>query len=196
MLSQEKFRKRYMNLLLYPEDPKHLEAIEKIKQSYDYAMILHERDIYTKEDEAKNSDNKEGTLKKPHWHVVLRFKNQVWNTALAKDLGIGVNYIQEPRSFDNSLMYLIHYNDPDKVQYDISEVKGNITTKLKELINASNKTEGEKVVEIIQYIKDYKGYIKVTDFAEYCASNGYWSEFRRSGAIFLKIIEEHNKHFC
>lgn len=195
--NETKFSDRKMMLLLYPDDPTHVKAMEIIKQSYDYACILHDRDYFTEEDEVKNPEHVAGTIKKPHWHIVIRLGNNArWNTAVASELGIGLNYIQSIRSMDNALLYLIHYNDGDKAQYDISEVKGNMKAKLKMLVNSDNKTEGEKIVDIIQYIKDYNGYIKVTDFAEYCATNGYWAEFRRSGAIFLKIIEEHNKKFC
>lgn len=64
-----------------------------------------------------------------------------------------------------------------------------------ESINKVEKSEGEKVVELIEFIKNYDGRLSITEFASYCAQNGYWAEFRRSGAIFCKIIDEKNEQF-
>lgn len=65
-------------------------------------------------------------------------------------------------------------------------------TKLTESINKCEKSEGEKVVELIGYIESQTEKITIKQFACFCASNGYWAEFRRSATIFIKIIEEHN----
>jgi hypothetical protein len=187
MLNQdkmEKWRVRTVALLLYPEDVTHQKALEKIKQSYDYAYILHDKDC-----------DEDGVIKKAHWHVVLRFKNQQWNSAIAKDLEITPNYIEKCKNFDNALQYLIHYNDSDKFQYSLDEVKGILKSRLKEKINISSKTEGEKVMDLIDYIESSDKKLSVKDLAKYCAENGYWAEFRRSATIFLKILEETNKKY-
>lgn len=177
----ENYRNRTHMLELYPDNPSHVKAMEKIEKSYECAYILHDKDV--KED---------GNLKKPHWHVVLRFKDAKWRSALCTELEIEERFCEEPRSFDNCLMYLIHYNDTDKYQYDVKEVKGTIKKRLKELINKVDKSEGEKVYELIDYIENQTDVIRVTAFAKYCANNGYWAEFRRSGMIFCKMIDEHN----
>ena len=191
-MSKEKYRSRVHMLLLYPDCPEHVQAVEKIKQSYDYAMILHNRDYWTEEDEKQNSERVSGEVKKEHWHVVLRFNQAVWSSAICKDLGIEQNYIEDVKRIDNALQYLIHYNDSNKAEYSIDEVSGNLKQKLKESINKVEKSEGEKVSELIEYIDQYEGKISIKNFATFCASNGYWSEFRRSATIFIKIIEEHN----
>lgn len=180
-MAQEKYRGRVHCLVLYPDDPSHVEALEKIRSGYDAAWILHDRDY-----------DEHGEKKKSHWHVVLRTANGVWNTALCKELGIGENYCEKSRSFDNSLTYLIHLNDTDKAQYNVDEVQGVLKKRLVEKINAQDKNEGEKVCELIDFIQNYEGFLTVTVFAQYCAYNGYWAEFRRSGSIFINIIKEHN----
>lgn len=192
----EKYRSRCHMLLLYPSDEGHCVALEKIKSSYDYAAILHDKDTWTYEDEKKNPEHIAGRFKKKHWHIVLRFNQAVWSSAICKDLGIEHNYIENVKRFDNALQYLIHYNDTDKTQYSVEDVFGNMRSKLIESINKVEKSEGEKVAELIEFIKNYDGRLSVTDFASYCAMNGYWSEFRRSGAIFCKIIDEHNAMYA
>lgn len=180
-MSKEKYRSRVHMLLLYPDNASHCDAMEKIKASYDYAAILHNKDV-----------TDEGELKKEHWHIVLRFNQAVWSSAICKDLGIEQNFIEDVKRFDNALQYLIHYNDTNKAQYNTDEVFGNLKPKLQESINKVEKSEGEKIVELIEFIKNYDGKLTITDFATFCANNGYWAEFRRSGAIFVKIIDEHN----
>lgn len=176
-----KYRSRTHMLLLYPEDESHMNALDLIKKSYDHAVILHNKD-YTED----------GELKKPHYHVVLRFAQGKWNTALAKELSIEPNYMQEVKRFDNALQYLIHYNDTDKAQYNIEDVHGNLKIRLVESLNKIEKSEGEKVSELLDFISERDYTITITEFAHYCAKNGYWAEFRRSGSIFCKVIEEHN----
>lgn len=183
-MAKEKYRSRVHMLLLYPDNEQHVKALEIITQSYDNAYILHDKDV-----------NEDGEIKKAHWHVIIRTSNPTWSSAICKELSIEEKFIEQVKKFDNALQYLIHYNDTDKAQYSQEEVKGNLKSRLKESINKQEKSEGEKVVELIEYIENYDGYISMTDFAKYCATNGYWSEFRRSGAIFTKIIDEHNRMY-
>lgn len=194
-MSKENYRSRVHMLLLYPENESHFEAMQRISQSYDYAACLHDRDVWTEEDEKRDARHKAGTFKKEHWHVVVRCQQARWASAICKELGIEQNYIEDVNKFDNALQYLIHYNDKDKAQYTVDEVFGNMRTKLVDSINKVEKSEGEKVVELLNFISEFEGKLSVTQFAKHCAENGYWAEFRRSGAIMCKIIDEHNnKH--
>ena len=101
----EKFRDRKFCLLLYPDDKSHMEALEKIKASYDYAYVLHDKDAL----------EETGEIKKAHYHVVLiSGKNAIWSSALSKDLGITPNYIQRCKNVDRALEYLVHFNEEEK----------------------------------------------------------------------------------
>jgi hypothetical protein len=181
----EKFRDRKFALLLYPEDNSHVDALEVIKQSYDYAYILHDKDL-----------DENGKTKKPHWHVLVTTgKNQKWSSALSEDLKITENYIQKVKNLDRALEYLIHLNDEDKHQYSIDDVCGTLKLRLAANMNASDKTEGEKVLELIQVIEE-SNRVTVTDIAKHSAKSGCWDVFRRSGGIFIRIIDEHNQLLC
>ena len=177
----ENFRSRKLGLLLYPEDESHVQALEKIK-AYEYALILHDKDT-----------DEDGVLKKPHYHVVLSLKNAQWATAIAKELGITPNYIQQIRNEEAALAYLIHYNeDEEKQKYDVDEVQGPLKRRLIDYINKSDTSESEKVSVMIRYVEENPNIMNVTKFSKYCAENGYWDVFRRAGSIFIKILEEHN----
>lgn len=182
MSKLEKFRDRKFCLLLYPDCPEHSLAFEVIKQGYDYAAILHDKDT-----------DDDGVVKKAHWHIVLRCSsNAIWSTALADDLGITANYIERCRNLDRALEYLIHFNESDKYQYAVTDVFGPLVHRLQKLVNSVNKDEGEKVIDLISYIESMEGYLSCTDFSKWCASNGYWDVYRRAGGIFNNILSEHN----
>lgn len=191
----EKYRSRVHMILLYPDNENHVEVLRKISKSYDYAGITHDRDTWTEEDEKKNPEHKQGALKKEHIHIVLRTSNATWNTAICKELGLEEKFCEQVKNIDRALQYLLHYNEPDKTQYSLDDVYGGLRTKLAESIQRNEKSEGEKVVELIDYIEKQDGLITIKSFASYCASQGYWSEFRRSATIFIKIIEEHNSKY-
>jgi hypothetical protein len=188
----EKYRARVHMLLLYPDNESHVEVLNKIMKSYDYAGITHDRDTWTEEDEKKNPEHKVGELKKEHIHIVLRTPNATWNTAICKELGLEEKFCEQVKNIDRALQYLLHYNEPDKTQYSLDDVYGGLRTKLAESIQRNEKSEGEKVSELINYIESQKEVITIKNFARYCAENGYWAEFRRSASIFIKIIDEHN----
>ena len=180
-----KYRVKCFNLILYDEDETHKKAIEIIKQNYDYAMICHDKDI----------DEASGELKKPHYHIVLRFVNAKWNTALSKELGIEPNYIQESRSLKRSLLYLIHFYDENKYQYSIDEVDGPLKKRLFTFIQNEDKSESEKVLEILEEIDEINSYINFMVFVRHIAKKGYWDVFRRSTGIFVRYIDEHNHDY-
>lgn len=162
-----------------------MKALEYIKLNYDYASIVHDKDV----------DFETGEIKKSHTHVVVSFNNAKWNTAFAEEIGIGENYIQSIRSYENCLEYLIHYNDDTKFRYDIEEVQGSLKNKLKKFIINDDKDENEKCIELLKYIDDFNDYLTIRQFAEYCANCGMWDVFRRSASIYLSIINEHNFYY-
>jgi len=167
------------------EDVAHEKAIEYIKNNYDYASITHDKDL----DENKN-------LKKKHTHIVLSTPNGKWNTALAEELNIPENYIQKCRSFSNALEYLIHYNDDTKEQYDINLIQGNLKQKLIQILNNEEKTECDKVIELLTYIDNCDSQIDARIFNYYVAKQGMWDVYRRASSIFLQHISEHNSYKC
>ena len=168
-MTKEKYRARVHMILLYTDNEAHISALDKISKSYDYAGIIHDKDTWTEEDEKKNPEHKQGELKKEHIHIVLRTPNATWNTALCKELGIEEKFCEQAKNIDNALQYLVHYNDTDKTLYSIDDVFGPMRTKLKESINKNEKSEGEKVVELIEFIRSYEGKLTITEFATYCS---------------------------
>ena len=135
--------------------------------------------------------HKDNELKKAHTHIVLEFNNARWSSSLAEELGITSNYIQNCKNFEKALDYLIHFNDDTKYQYDINEVKGNLKKQLIKQMNSFNKDENEIVKEIIEMINN-SDLIDISTFVKLMCDLGYYSYFRRSLSLFLRLIDIHN----
>lgn len=186
----QKFKDRKYVAVLYPEDPTHVAAMEKLQSGgYDYAAILHDSDVY----ESDGEGHKKGDLKKPHWHVVVRFSpNALWNTAVAKDLGIEPNYLEKCRNLNKALLYLVHRDHLDKFQYDLSQVFGSqaMISILSKLLTEED--EGLRVLSIIKMVEDDPGIVSPTELLKRACKEGYYGEFRRLGVWGQILINEHN----
>ena len=106
-------RTRNFATIVYPESaPKNWKEI--LEESFVPALIspLHDKDI-----------NADGEPKKPHYHVIIMF-DSVKTEQQAKDLiekfgGVGCQKVNVIRSYAR---YLCHLDNPEKAQYNTSDV--------------------------------------------------------------------------
>lgn len=179
-----KFRDRKFVGVLYPDDPTHMEAIEKLKSGgYNFAACLHDQDVH------EDGEHK-GELKKQHWHIVLRFKNAVWSTAIAKELGIEPNYLEQCRDVDSSLLYLVHANDLEKAQYSIERVFGPLQLKLATLL--ADTDEGTRALSIVDIVEKCPGPIGYSELLKKTVAAGLYADLRRMGTFAVGLMREHN----
>ena len=170
MADTQKFRDRKFCAVLYPEDVTHAAAVEKLKSGgYNFAAILHDQDVY------EDGEHKR-ELNKPHWHIVVRFKNAVWNTAIAKELGIQPNYLEACANVDAALLYLVHFGNEDKFQYEYEAVFGPLRVRLATLLAEP----------------DAPGPIGYSELIKKAVAAGVYSDLRRMGSLGVKLLQEHN----
>jgi len=137
-----------------------------------YAYILHDKDVYDKEDEKKNPDHKAGTTKAPHWHVMIKLSSARAMEHIAKWFGVKTQYVKKSTSgrFDSMALYLIHYNDFSKYQYDPKEVKASFN--YLEFVDKTNEKAFtiEEVIEMIDHEvirkHNFTNYISCTLYTE------------------------------
>lgn len=172
-------RSRKYRLLLYPDCPSHVEALELLKTYPKFCYILHDRDVF-----------EDGTEKKAHWHCCVWFNNAKWLASLAKELGIEENYIQPSHNATHDLRYLVHADDPDKFQYDKSDIVGNMSVDLEKALQDFN--EEEKVIAILDLLNSVEGYVSTQVFVRLICKAGLYADFRRSSYVFMKCLDEHN----
>lgn len=181
-------KKRNWTMLLYPEDPTHKAAMETLAAGgYKYVAILHDQDTWG---EGESDKYAAGEPKKEHWHVVLKFPQARYNTAVAKELGIKENYMEACANFDAACLYLVHANAEEKHQYDPAALFGTLVSSVTKLLHDDD--EGTRVLEIVKCIDANPGRASYRDTLVWACKNGLYGEFRRLGSGVKWLIDEHN----
>lgn len=145
---------RMCEVVLYQEHFEKIEDITTICDTYksiqDYAVILHDKDVLD-----------DGTLKKPHYHLMIRFKTSFETDKMLSWFNIKSNAIEKIKGrFADGLLYLTHENAPHKYQYGLEEVKSNFDFNKER----KQKAKKEEVDRILQDIAD--GKIRPYEFAD------------------------------
>lgn len=178
-INKERFRN--FHVLLYPDNESHMKALELIKLSYRFILILHDKDV--KEDGS-------GELKKAHYHVLLKFPQARWNTALAEELGIELRFIMPSKDFTHDLRYLVHADNVDKFQYDMNCVEGNLIPLFNKAMN--DNIEDENMLELMCLLDSFPCVVTYRQFVTVVCEKGLYSDFRRSSYVMGQLINEHN----
>lgn len=186
----DKVRSRTFDLLLYDEDESHRSALALLATGYKYIAIKHDKDTWSEDDSLPDGVSI-GDLKKTHWHVIVRFPQSRWDTALAKELGITRNYIQKCVSYEGSLLYLIHRGIPDKHQYDPSECIGNLMKDLEKALDDEIDLDG-KVQDVIDILDD-REFWTVRAFLEEAVKRKRSGMALRMGGFLSVMISQHNQ---
>ncbi|PQP79385.1 AAA family ATPase [Candidatus Phytoplasma phoenicium] len=109
-----------------------IEKIIKLKEKaiQNYAYILHDKDVYLNDKEAKSNNKNVGDYKNPHWHIMLRFHKPYDFKHICQWFKTDENFVSRIKGrFSDALMYLIHANRQDKHQYKDHEVISNFDWK-------------------------------------------------------------------
>lgn len=107
----EEKRYRHFMILLYEDSKSYKfdDVLFDLKGSFkNYAYIKH----------LPESDEK-----KEHIHFILSLDNPRSINSLSKRVGVEPNYIQSIKSLRASCRYLIHIDNDEKKQYDLTDVK-------------------------------------------------------------------------
>ena len=183
-------RFRTFMLILYEEDDKYYDCLNKIiskdfkNKNYKYLGIQHDRDI-----------TESGEIKKSHDHVVIYFDNPRTIESISKELDLPSNYIEKYSSLKTALLYLIHFNQGDKVQYDLSETYGDLKNELKKFIINTPKTEEDRVLELLDLIDSYYKKTSYSQFLRDVCKLGLYDILRRNNYMFLKVFDKRMETF-
>lgn len=176
--------KRYylIEIILYTDNINHLELFKELKEKYDYAYILHDKDL-----------NEDGTIKKPHYHFLVFFKNARWGNAILKNINIdNPNLIEFKTDKVQAIRYLIHADNKHKFQYDIKDISSSFDL---DLYFKDTTNEEKDILLIIEFIGQYCGILTYYQIYYYVIENGLWSTYRRNYSIIKDLLQEHNSCF-
>lgn len=182
MSNSKIFVNRYFVAILYEDDINYEKYLNNIKKKFtEVTYIKHDKDI-----------TDEGELKKTHIHILFKVgENARHLNAVAKDIDIPSNYLQGCNK-TKMLRYLIHLDNPEKTQYSINEVQGELKKELKDILK---RQVDEKPIyrEIIRKIQENE--IKnITTLVLYAINNNCLEEVKKMQYILTQIIKEHKKN--
>lgn len=91
--------------------------------------------------------------KQPHYHILIKLENATTVESISKKTGVPTHKIQYVRNVRAMSRYLIHFDDPEKIQYQISDIKISKLFERKFLKNFEDlKTEEEMINDIYFFI--------------------------------------------
>lgn len=110
-------------------------------------------------------------------------------------MNIPSNYIESYSSIKTALLYLVHYNQGEKVQYSANDTYGNLKTDLFKYILNTPSTEEERVIKLLDLIDSYYDYTTYSKFVRDVCKNGLYDILRRNNFMFIKILDKHNEKY-
>ena len=169
-------RGKYKGILLYPDCEEHLLSLDLIKQNYKYALITHDKDV-----------NEDGELLKPHIHVVIKLDNTQEDTALEKNLGLRSGLVHTIFSLKGSLEYLIHLNNPEKYQYSLNDVEGDLKSTLEDFL-IGEIPEAERFKHLLDLL-DIERPLNIYELTRMCLKYGYYDILKKNSYLLVQMIK-------
>lgn len=151
-------KSRYWAFILY-EDSRPKEWEEIITQWFLPVCVSPRHDKDIKED---------GTMKKPHYHVLLCFGNTTtYKTALKYAEELGAKIVKPISSSRGAYEYWTHKNNPEKAQYDEAEMRYFGGFSVEKNIGRTNEEE-EEIIQAIIDIVNMKNFKELKEIYDYC----------------------------
>lgn len=178
-IKQDRFRN--FNVLLYKDTTsyKYSDVIFKLNEYKYYAYIEHKP---------------ESDEKKEHTHLFIHLDNACTVSAVANNLGIPKNFVQETKSVRSSCRYLTHIDYPDKIQYDYKDVHISTLFERKFKKNFEDlETEEQIINNIFEFIDnlhfDYTYNYAMRVLIQWVNLNVYDTIFKRYRSEFLDYLK-------
>lgn len=183
-LSEElEHRYRVYSFILYSDTTSYNfdDCVRQLKSLGQWAMIKH---------------NPEKEEKKEHYHFILHMKNGKKKDRIHELTGVPLPHFKNVRSERMMLRYLIHLDDPDKTQYNLSDVDTS-PTYWRTFRKALDDMESEEQVinNIYQFINhlantNQNRHSMIYDLIQYVNSNCYDTIYKRYRNEFLSYLQE------
>lgn len=131
--------------------------------------------------------------KQPHYHILIKLENATTIESISKKTGVPVHKIQYVRNIRAMARYMIHFDDDDKIQYDISQVKISKLWDRKFKKNFEDLKSEDEIIEDIYFFIDnmhYDSYYeKVRYLIQFVNFNCYDSVYKRYRYEFLDYLK-------
>lgn len=172
-------------LLLYPDNPKHVEILMRVIGRYEYAYILHDKDKFEEETDEENPE------KKAHWHVYVHTGIQKSVMQVCKELlidGENERFIQRAVNKDACIVYMTHYFEHNKHQYDKTEIQTNIRSVVIEAF-AKVMTDTDKMIKVCHIVQN-GNFVQYSELVELLCVEGLVKEVRKCGNTIYSMYKD------
>ncbi|MBQ8146997.1 MAG: replication protein [Clostridia bacterium] len=164
---KENVKKRNWTFVLYPESAP-ADWLERLKLSGLMSAIspLHDKDI-----------NPTGEPKKAHYHVLLVYSGPTTYNAVAKfTASLNATIPQALESVRGMYRYFSHKDNPEKYQYDESDILNVNGFNISDLIELTKSEVNEIKANILKLIREI-GIVEYSDLIDFLTDNEMMAEY-------------------
>lgn len=139
-----------------------------------WRLMLDERHIEWVESPLHDKDiNADGSLKKPHRHILLMFGGvKSYEQVLDFVQFLNCPIPQRCHNAKALVRYMAHLDNPDKVQYSVSDIKGHGGVDIAEMLRPTSSERYSLIKEMIAYIKDNE-IVEFQDIFDYASQERF-----------------------
>lgn len=182
-------RTRTWTFLLYPESA-----------PVNWREVLNDLFIEWVESPLHDKDvNKDGELIKPHWHILLIFPSvKTYEQVEEVTNSLNAPTPQKAMSAKGVVRYMLHLDNPEKFQYDKSEIKGYGGVDINELLRPTSSDRYELIKEMIVFIRenDIKEMKDLLDYAIEVRFDDWFPLLSDNSAYIVGQYIKSNRHGC
>lgn len=174
---------KYRNivLLLYPEWENYKEILNKLKELGGKVFYIEH-----------NADDE---VSKPHTHVLLSFVNPRRPINIANRLNIDVKFVRKCSDKYKFIRYLIHADNPEKVQYPKSAIVCDddcLVDLEKAFFRGATLSSGQGFLMLYDFINSNDIPLTLNDIVEYAIKIDALGDVRTYWQILVSAVKEHN----
>lgn len=187
MKNKKDVKSRSWTFIVYPESaPKNWRDILDSEYIKWVESPLHDKDV-----------NPDGTIKKPHWHILLLFDGPVrYTQALNISNEIKAPVPQKAQSAKGLVRYMVHLDNPEKYQYKKSDIIAHGGADVQDFFQLSATNRRDILIEISKFI--HEEHIKSFDYlVMYSIKNNKYDWFdviSYHGPFFIKSMIDSQKN--
>uniref|UniRef100_A0AAU8AXP2 Replication protein n=1 Tax=Dulem virus 71 TaxID=3145782 RepID=A0AAU8AXP2_9VIRU len=142
----------------------------------------------------------DGTIKEPHYHILLYFNEGCTLSALLKKINFykkeKINFYKKGSDegrLDYRVRYLIHYKSSDKNrnEYNIEDIHTN-DDNIDRFFPVDSSKSTSDIQLIFDFFDSHDSIISYRTFLNYIYANNLWGTFRQNAYIFNRLFDEHN----
>ena len=157
----KKDRTRNWTLLVYPESaPKNWRTIIDDNHVQWIESPLHDKDT-----------NPDGTIKKPHWHILIMYDGvKSYDQVESLTVKLKSPIPKRCESARGLVRYMIHLDNPEKFQYEKSEIIGHCGADVESFFEMTATNRLDKLKDITRYVLD-NHVTSFSDLVEYAITH-------------------------